>query len=68
VVFSKWSIRQVKVTIDSQLLGLARVAVDHPNLYVLPWNASVYHDGHLHQISVEIEVTERENFVVIRSV
>jgi hypothetical protein len=35
-------------------LGNAIKSIDNENLYVLPWNASFYHDGGLHDLLVEI--------------
>ncbi|CAF3466928.1 unnamed protein product [Rotaria sp. Silwood1] len=54
VIFSKWSIVDVNVSIDSKFLGTAIQSIDNKNLYVLPWNASFYNDSHLHTLSIEI--------------
>ena len=56
VIFNKWPIVNVHVSIDSQVLGNAFSPKDNPNLFVLPWNASQFNDGKLHRISVEIKV------------
>ncbi|UJR16488.1 hypothetical protein I4U23_003391 [Adineta vaga] len=55
VIFSKFPIVDVRVTIDTKFLGNAIKAIDHENLYVLPWNASLYNDGFLHNLIVEIK-------------
>ena len=57
VIFHKWPIVGVDVSINAQLLGSATQSNDNRNLYVLPWNASQYNDGRLHRISVEIVVS-----------
>ena len=46
----------VSVSINGKHFGNAIQSDDNRNLYVLPWNASEYDDGHLHRISVEIKV------------
>jgi len=56
VIFNKWSIVNVRVSIDSEVLGSAFPSSDNPNLFILPWNASQYNDGNLHWVSVEIKV------------
>ena len=61
VIFSPLPIVDVRVTIDSKFVGQAVQSVDTAHLYVLPWNASLYHDGQLHQISVTIRVTLTAN-------
>ncbi|CAF0820817.1 unnamed protein product [Rotaria sordida] len=55
VIFSKWSIVNVNISIDSKFFGTAIESIDNENLYVLPWNASFYNDGHLHTLSIEIK-------------
>ncbi|CAF4158500.1 unnamed protein product [Rotaria sp. Silwood2] len=55
VIFSKWSIVDVSVSIDSKFTGTALQSIDNNNLYVLPWNASFYNDGHLHTLSIEVK-------------
>jgi hypothetical protein len=55
LIFSKSPIIEVRVSIDSKYLGNAVQSIDNQNLYVYPWNASVYNDGNHHQISVEIK-------------
>ncbi|CAF4268771.1 unnamed protein product [Rotaria socialis] len=55
VIFSQWPIIDVKVSIDSKFLGNAIQSIDNQNLYVLQWNASYYHDGYHHKLSVEIK-------------
>jgi hypothetical protein len=40
-------------------LGNAIKSIDNDNLYVLPWNASVYNDGSLHNLLVEM--TDNQN-------
>lgn len=56
VIFNNWPIIDVRISIDSNLLGSAFPSRDNPNLFVLPWNASRYNDGKLHRILVEIKV------------
>ncbi len=36
-------------------MGNAKQSIDNEHLYVLPWNASFYNDGHHHQLLVEIK-------------
>ncbi|CAF3242403.1 unnamed protein product [Rotaria socialis] len=55
VIFSKLSIINVNVSIDEQYVGSAVQSIDNQHLFVLPWNASSYDDGRLHQIFVGIK-------------
>ncbi|CAF3775166.1 unnamed protein product [Rotaria magnacalcarata] len=55
VIFSKLSIINVNVSIDEQYVGSAVQSIDNQNLFVLPWNVSLYDDGNLHQIFVGIK-------------
>ncbi|CAF0901873.1 unnamed protein product [Adineta ricciae] len=55
VIFSKFPIVDVRVSIDGKFLGNAVKAIDHESLYVLAWNASLYNDGRLHDLTVEIK-------------
>ncbi len=59
VIFSKFSIVNVNVSIDGKYLGMASQSIDNQNLFVLPWNTSLYKDDNLHEISVEIQVGKR---------
>ncbi|CAF0776147.1 unnamed protein product [Adineta steineri] len=54
VIYSKLPIVDVHVSIDKKFLGYAKPSIDNEHLYVLPWNASFYNDGSLHDLSVEI--------------
>ena len=56
VIFHKWPIVDMRISIDSKILGSALPSRDNPNLFVLPWDASRYNDGKLHWILVEIKV------------
>jgi hypothetical protein len=56
VIFSKLSIINVNISIDGKYLGSAIQSIDNQNLFVLPWNSSLYADENLHEISVEIQV------------
>jgi hypothetical protein len=59
VIFSKNPIIDVRISIDSIYLGNAIQSIDNKNLYVLPWNTSIYNDGLLHDLLVEI--TDNQN-------
>lgn len=59
VIFSRVSIVTVRVSIDGEYLGLAIPSIDNQNLFVLPWNTSLYNDEKLHQIVVEIKVQKQ---------
>jgi len=63
VIFSKWPIIDVRISIDSKYIGNAIQSIDNENLYVLPWNASFYNDGKLHDLLVEIK--DNQNNTVI---
>ena len=56
LIFSRIPIISVNVSIDGQHLGSALPSIDNKNLFVLPWNTSLYNDQNLHQILVEIQV------------
>ncbi|CAF4270819.1 unnamed protein product, partial [Rotaria sordida] len=53
--FFKSSVVNVSVSIDSQFFGTAIQSIDNKNLYVPPWNASFYNDGHIHTLSIEVK-------------
>ena len=58
MIFARLPIVHVTISIDGQYLGSARRSSDNSNLFVLPWNASLYHDEKLHQILVQIKVNK----------
>lgn len=58
LVFAKQSIVKVDVQIDGKTIGQAVRSIDNANLFVLPWNTSVYNDEKLHRIVVNIRVRE----------
>ncbi|CAF1094303.1 unnamed protein product [Adineta ricciae] len=64
VIFSYLPIVDVQISIDEQSMGSARQAIDHSNLFVLPWNASIYHDDNLHVISVRIRDQENNSITI----
>ncbi|UJR30002.1 hypothetical protein I4U23_017548 [Adineta vaga] len=55
LIFAYLPISDVKIFIDGQAKGSAVQTNDHKNLFVLPWNTSLYNDGNLHEISVQIK-------------
>ncbi|CAF2727309.1 unnamed protein product [Rotaria sp. Silwood2] len=55
VIFSKLSISNVIISIDEQYIGSAIQSNDNGNLFILPWNTSLYNDENLHKIFVEIK-------------
>lgn len=55
IIFSKYPITDVRISIDSKYLGNAIKSIDNENLYVFPWNASIYNDNLLHDLLVEIK-------------
>jgi hypothetical protein len=59
VIFSKLSIINVNISIDGQYIGSAIRSIDNQNLFILPWNTSLYNDNNLHEILVEIKVKQR---------
>ena len=59
LIFSKKSIDQVKIFIDSKYIGLAQSSIDNSHLFILQWNPNEFNDEFIHQIRVEIQV----NFV-----
>lgn len=58
LVFAKQSIVKVDVQIDGKTIGQAVRSIDNANLFVLPWNTSVYNDEKLHRIVVNVRVRE----------
>lgn len=36
-------------------MGSAIESIDNKNLYILPWNTSLYNDDHLYKLTVEIK-------------
>lgn len=64
VIFSKNPITEVRISIDSKDLGVAIQSIDNPNLYVLPWNSTVYNDGVLHDLSVKIHDNQNNQWQV----
>ncbi|CAF4143728.1 unnamed protein product [Rotaria sordida] len=55
VIFSKLSIINVNISIDEQYIGSAIQSIDNQNLFIFPWNTSLYNDEKLHKIFVEIK-------------
>jgi hypothetical protein len=58
LAFAVRPIVSVSVSIDGRRSRRARRSTDNDNLFVLPWNASVYLDEQLHEISVNIRVRD----------
>ena len=58
LVFAKRPIVTVEVQIDQKRLGQAVRAKGNRNLFVFPWNTSLYADEKLHQIVVTIRVRD----------
>ena len=58
LIFSKRPLTDVQVSIDGQTVGQASRSPDNANLFILPWNTSVYSDESLHRISVIIQVSD----------
>lgn len=55
LIFSKFTIENVNISIDGKYLGSAIQSKDNRNLFVLSWNPNLYKDEKLHDISVEIK-------------
>jgi len=50
------SIINVNISIDGKSIGSAIQSIDNKNLFILPWNTTLYNDKNLHEILVEIKV------------
>lgn len=64
MIFSKNPIVEVRVSIDSKDLGVALQSIDNENLYILPWNSTVYNDGSLHDLSVKIQDNQNNQLTI----
>lgn len=44
-------------------MGNAIQSIDNQNLYVLPWNSTLYNDGKLHKLSIEVKDDQNNKMI-----